>query len=90
MEPVEAESVLMALAHYLEWIFVACPGFDDTWLARLPDERCYETYRYPWKEIVECRCLYPDGDEADLPHKAPDVAAAKAACERHHVTGKWE
>ena len=89
MTDAEAEATLLALGPRLTWRFVAMEdSYVDSWYAVIPTGGYYETYRYPWKEMITCRAIDRDDKDNEY-HLACTIEAAKLACERHFAIGEW-
>ncbi len=99
MNIAEAEQVLMALADPLRWRDSSSNCEGTEWMARCPGKTYavarVETYpnQAAWQKRTSPRLRYQawfyfNGNQSGEEYVTADDA--KAACERHHQTGKWE
>ena len=92
MDDAEAEAVLLALGPQLEWKTGTPEKARPYWYA-VPDRFhgyvIHSTRRWlpPFGVVYQAKVL-PVGKVLN-PYRLRTLADAKAACERHHATGKW-
>jgi hypothetical protein len=86
----EAEAALLALKPQLEWEEFGGPQWETPYLNDAGD--FYSIVAHPTSEndTNYQATFLPVCFPVETPHRYDSLAEAKAACERHYATGKWE
>ncbi len=96
MDDEEAEAALLALGGALTWkrwgFYRQIAGFSDMpdVMDYLIDHKKRLRFLRLYDVFVVRHCVFEKDIWEDCPHIFASQATAKAACERHHATGKWK